>query len=250
MRGRITASSKLGGCFSSDEGARIRAPESFPCPPLLVVPLGTANLMGRHLGIRWVGRDAGGPGERRRSRRGRVVLLDAGRSNGTLFLLMVGVGFDGAVVHELARVRKGPIGYANYVLPAALALEDYQYPPLRVTVDEREVFAAAPAVAFVGNVAEYGTGFPILPKARPDDGLLDVCVIPCRSPLDLAHYFLRAAAGEHLQEENVVYVRRPARADRDAGSDDPVPVQVDGDAAGHTPVAIDLLPVRLPFIVP
>jgi len=31
---------------------------------------------------------------------------------------------------------------------------------------------------------------------------------------------------------------------------EPVPVQVDGDPAGHTPVDIDLLPIRLPFIVP
>jgi diacylglycerol kinase family enzyme len=29
-----------------------------------------------------------------------------------------------------------------------------------------------------------------------------------------------------------------------------VPVQVDGDPAGHTPTEIDLLPIRLPFIVP
>jgi YegS/Rv2252/BmrU family lipid kinase len=215
-------------------------------PPLLVVPLGTANLMGRHLGIKWNDQTLEGQVSRA-IRRGRVVALDAGRANGKIFLLMVGVGYDAAVVHELARVRKGPIGYANYVLPAALALRDYEYPSLEVTVDQKQVFASAPAIAFVGNVAEYGTGFPLLPKARPDDGLLDICVIPCSSPLEMVHYFLRAAAGEHLQEEKVVYLRgKHVRIH----SKRQVPVQIDGDAAGHTPVNIDLLPIRLPFIVP
>jgi len=72
--------------------------------------------MGRHLGIKWNDETLEGQVSRA-VRRGRVVALDAGRANGKLFLLMVGVGYDAAVVHELARVRKGPIGYANYVLP-------------------------------------------------------------------------------------------------------------------------------------
>ena len=33
-------------------------------------------------------------------------------------------------------------------------------------------------------------------------------------------------------------------------SAEPAPVQLDGDSAGHTPLEIDLLPVRVPFIVP
>ncbi len=33
-------------------------------------------------------------------------------------------------------------------------------------------------------------------------------------------------------------------------SSEPIPVQLDGDAAGHTPLVIDLLPSRVPFIVP
>jgi len=163
---------------------------------------------------------------------------------------MTGVGFDAAVVHELDRLRTGPISYVDYVLPAALALRDYEYPSLRVTVDGREVWRPAPAVAFVGNVREYGTGFPILPHARPDDGELDICVMPCRSPFDLARLFLRSLTGEHLREEGVVYLRGRHVLIESPGATRPVPVQIDGDAAGHTPIRIDLLPVRLPFIVP
>ena len=217
-------------------------------PPLLIVPLGTANLMGRHLGIRWHPASLADQVVAVLRRR-RVVRLDTARANGRLFLLMAGVGFDAHVVHELDRLRRGPIRFASYVAPALLALKAYAYPALSVTVDSRPVFARAPAVAFVGNLPEYGTGFPVLPHARADDGVLDVCVLPCRSRTELIRLFLKAAAGEHLGAEGVVYVKgRHVRIESAGGTH--VPVQVDGDPAGHTPVEIDLLPIRLPFIVP
>jgi diacylglycerol kinase (ATP) len=215
-------------------------------PPLLVVPLGTANLMGKHLGVDW---------HRRRFeeavldaiRRRQTVRLDAARADGKIFLLMAGIGIDAAVVHQLARVRKGPIDLSSYVVPAALALGNYRYPPLRVIVDGAEVFPMSPGMAFIGNVPEYGTGFPILPMAKSDDGLLDVCVLPCASPQEAIHLVLQAAAGEHVNAEGVVYTKgKRVRVE----SSQRIPVQVDGDAAGHTPVEIDLLPLRLPFIVP
>jgi diacylglycerol kinase (ATP) len=217
--------------------------------PLLIVPLGTANLMVRHLGIRWDDHHVDAQvSEAIRKRR--VVHLDTARANGRLFLLMAGIGFDAHVVHELDRTRRGALwGYASYAIPAALAVHGYAYPPLRVTVDSRVVFPSQPAVAFVGNIAEYGTGFPLLPHARPDDGLLDVCVLPCKSKFELANLFLRAAAGEHTLTEGAVYTKgRHITVETVDGQ--AVPVQVDGDSAGYTPVQIDLLPLRLPFLVP
>lgn len=217
-----------------------------PMPPLLIVPLGTANLMGRHLGIAWDRRTIESQIVSAVQRR-RIVHLDAALANGQLFLLMAGVGFDAYVVQELSRVRKGPINMASYLLPAAMAVKDYAYPALAVSVDGKEVFPTSPAVAFVGNIAEYGTGFPILPHARSDDGVLDVCVLPCRSLADLVKLFLAAAAGEHLLIEGAVYVKGKQVRIESATA---VPVQLDGDSAGHTPLEIDLLPFRLPFIVP
>ena len=87
----------------------------------------------------------------------------------------------------------------------------------------------------------------MLPGARPDDGLLDLCVIPVKSPADSIRQFLLSAAGEHILDEGVVYARgTEIRVD----SPDPVPVQIDGDPAGFTPVVFSLLPRRLAFIVP
>ena len=214
-------------------------------PPLLLVPMGTANLMGRHLGIRW-------PHEHPEARiaaaldRHAIVPLDAAVANGELFLLMAGVGIDAGVVHAMERRRTGPITRASYLWPMIQTIANYRYLPLRVTIDGRVAFESAPAIAFVGNVPEYGTGFPMLPEAIGDDGLLDVCVLPCRSLNQAMHHLLAAIASEHVHGPGVVHSRgKRIRIESPVSS----PVQVDGEAAGHTPLDIALLDGRIPFIV-
>lgn len=215
-------------------------------PPLLVVPMGTANLMSRHLGIDWHGGELAGRAVEA-IRRGRITLLDAARANGQLFLLMAGIGLDAQIVHDLDHLRRGPIRYSSYLIPAAMTLARYRYTPMRVRVDGVEVFGMSPGVAFVANVKEYGIGFPLVPDARPDDGLLDACIIPVQGRAEALFHFLRAAAAEHLQAEGVIYARGKHI---DIESDPALPMQIDGEPAGHTPVHIDVLPLRVPFIVP
>jgi len=219
-------------------------------PGVLVVPMGTANLMGRHLGV---GLSAKGLEDRavKTIAARRIVKLDVGTIRSAtgqqMFLLMVGIGLDGEIVHALDRVRKGPIGFASYVIPAFGTLAGYQFHDIEVEVDGKVVWRMAPAVAFAGNVKEYGTGFPILPLARSDDELLDVCVMPAKSVRDLIEHFVATFAGEHHLREGVVYVKGRRVAVR---SKEPVAVQADGDPAGWTPVEMELLKTRVAFIVP
>lgn len=215
-------------------------------PPLLLVPMGTANLMGQHLGLRWPKTHAEDHIAAALHRHD-LISMDVATANHEFFLLMVGVGIDGHVVHELERVRNGPITKASYAWPIFSAFTTYPFPPLRVTLDGRVVHDTAPAVAFVANISEYGAGFPILPHARGDDGLLDVCVLPCRSHSQAVGHLLAAAAGEHVHGPGVVYARgRHVRIDSPLAA----PAQVDGEAIGHTPVEIRLLAAKIRFIVP
>src|SRR5437764_12949005 len=96
-------------------------------PPLLPIGLGTANLMVRHLGLRWMD-ESMETDVAEAIQRGQTAMLDAGRANGMLFLLMVGIGFDAHIVHELDRARTGPINLASYLEPAARALAGYSFP--------------------------------------------------------------------------------------------------------------------------
>jgi diacylglycerol kinase (ATP) len=215
-------------------------------PPILPVPMGTANLMSRHLGIDW-------PPSRivqavvETIRRRKIVRLDAGLANNRLFLLMAGVGIDAQIVHLLDRMRHGPIDMASYLLPAAMTFASYTFPPITVSVDGQTVLSNTPAIAMISNVKEYGIGFPILPDAVPDDGLLDVCVMPCHNRGHLIEILVHIAAGEHTTRDDVISTRgKHLQID----SDEPVAIQVDGDSAGFTPVTIDLLPSRVPFLLP
>lgn len=213
--------------------------------PLLPVPLGTANLMARHLGFP--------DSEKQAARRAVAALqrgsrraLDAAAINGRLFLLMAGVGVDAWIVHELTRRRRGPISKLSYVRPAFASLRHYRFHPVSVRLDGREVFGPEPAIVFIANVPEYGTGFPMLPGARPDDGKLDVLIVPTRSQIRVAATFALAAVRQHVRLPGAI-LRHATRVEIE--SDQPLPVQADGDVAGHTPARIELLPLRLPFIV-
>jgi diacylglycerol kinase family enzyme len=224
----------------------LKAFEPDQLPPLLVVPLGTANLMAKHLRIDWRGSTAAAGIVAAIAAR-KIVHLDAARANGHLFLLMAGAGLDGRIIHELDRVRVGPIDLTSYVLPVAMAMRNYTFPSIRVQVDGNLIFGPAPGMAFIANAPEYGIGFAILPGAQSKDGLLDVCVLPCNSRAQILDLLLRAAAGEHLDVEGAQYLRGThIRVD----ADEPVPVQLDGEAAGFTPLEIELLRVKVPFIVP
>jgi diacylglycerol kinase (ATP) len=215
-------------------------------PPILLVPMGTANLVGKHLELAWHDDDPADEIATAIAKR-QVVQLDAASGNGHLFLLMASAGFDAHVVHEMERVRSGPIDFISYAFPTLLTLRDYRFHKVRVAVDGREVFSNKPGIAIVANVPEYGVGFPFLPAASPTDRRLDVCVLPCRDRKDLLQIAMHAAAGEHLTLDGVA-VARGTRIEIESPDDNPI--QLDGDAFGFTPLRIELLDRTVGFIVP
>lgn len=214
-------------------------------PPIVVIPGGTANLMDRHLNLQWepalIDREVV-----QTIRDGKIQRLDAAKANDAIFLLIAGIGFDAAVVAALDRVRTGPITMWSYVRPALQTLWQATFLPLSVTIDGEPAFGPAPGMVFVGNVKEYGTGFPVLPLAESNDGVLDVCILPCSSHEDLLRLALHTVAGDHPTLEGAKY-RKATHITVTA--DTPVPVQLDGDSAGMTPVTIELLPIKVPFMV-
>jgi diacylglycerol kinase (ATP) len=208
--------------------------------PIAIYPLGTENLLARHLGI-----------DRSESAVVEAVVggeerwLDAGLANGQLFLVMASCGFDADVVHRTHGRRKGHIQRWNYLLPAFESIWNYPYAPLHVSVDDGQQLRPA-RWAFVFNVPRYAMNLPIAPDADPQDGLLDVCTFRRGSLLPglayIATIFMRRhrawTTGQHVQSKSVLIE-----------SPQPVPYQLDGDPGGWLPLRIETLPRRARFLV-
>jgi YegS/Rv2252/BmrU family lipid kinase len=139
--------------------------------PLAIIPMGTGNLLARNVGVPM------GMDEALAVALGGVQQpIDAGRVNGTLFVVMAGLGLDAQMLNDTSDPLKKRLGWFAYAISAVRHLGDR---PMRVTVSadggrRRRMRASA---LVVGNVGWLRGGLPLLPDARPDDGMLDVVVL-------------------------------------------------------------------------
>lgn len=207
-----------------------------------VLPFGTANVLAEELNLP---RDVHHALEILLKKR--VQTLDVAYANGQLSFLAVGVGFDGAVVHEVDRTRTGPISKLAYVRALLRVMPSYQPPRLRVVIDEQEV-PDKHGFVLVGNLQNYGGVFHLAPDARSDDGLLEVYLFPTGKRLELVRSFARSFFG-HLPGGGVT-VRRGRHVRIESVGEKAAPVQVDGDPAGETPVEVEMGPNRYRLVVP
>lgn len=209
--------------------------------PVAVLPMGTANVMGLDLGL---SRD---PAESARMiLAGRTTALDVARTSaGQLSFLVTGIGIDAQVVRALERLRRGPITKRTWARAAASAVFSDPTPRLEVALDGRALPGEYCQVLFA-NVVHYG-GFRALARDRVlDDGLWEAYLFPSRSKLGSLFYGLRALT-RGFPGGGVERVRARRLEVRSAA---PVPVQVDGDLAGSTPLAIELERIQRRLVIP
>jgi diacylglycerol kinase family enzyme len=139
--------------------------------PLAIVPAGSANLTARALGVP---RDvhaalaAGFDGPERQ--------IDLAVADGEICTAMAGIGLDAAVVGATSDRLKRRTGWPAY---AAASAGQLLAPPTRFSIrlDGGPPMVRQACSVVVGNTGRLPGGFPILPDARPDDGVLDVGVL-------------------------------------------------------------------------
>jgi len=212
-----------------------------PQTPLAILPLGTENLLAKHLGLT---ADADSIAEMIVD--GKTIRLDSGRANGKLFLVMASCGFDAEVVHRVHSKRKGHISQWTYVKPTFRAISQYRYPKLRIQTSDSEKPITA-KWAFIFNVPRYAMNLPIVWDADPADGQLDLCTFRggnlLRGLFYLAAICLRQHRGwrySHFCQFKKIRIE----------ADERVPYQLDGDPGGVLPLEIEIIPKFLRVLVP
>jgi diacylglycerol kinase (ATP) len=242
--------------------------------PLVLCALGTANVMARELGLprnpagvaRLVeservrrldmglaeGLERGSPGPplppSPQVRAGTPALPEDAHPAPRRFLALVSAGFDSMVTEELARLRKGGLGFTGYIGPIIRLIPRYRPPKLEVIVDGRKPVSGAMVV--VSHVRNYGGLFRITDRAACDSGRWDVCVMHRGSVPALMSYAASALRGRMSARRDVTYLTGTDITIRVTPDQPPVPLEIDGDFAGPTPVTLRLVPGAIPLVVP
>ena len=241
--GQLRAVVAAGG----DGTIRLVAEQTPPGTPLLVLPLGTENLLARYLEL------TASPAHLAKIvAEGSTVLFDAGSANGKLFSLMAGCGFDADVVRRLHSSRQGNIHHLSYAKPILDAIRTYDYPELRVHYAPADAAPDAELTheitarwVFVVNLPRYARGLSFSPRASGTDGLLDVCTFKAGSLWSGLMYLGGVMLGQHETMEDFTRVQTRRLRVEAAGA----PYQLDGDPGGELPVEISVLPRRLTLLV-
>jgi YegS/Rv2252/BmrU family lipid kinase len=210
--------------------------------PLAVLPGGTGNLLAANFDIP---ADLDGAvevalhGERRR--------LDVAAMGEDRFVVMGGIGFDAAMLADADPRLKERLGAVAYVISG---LGQVRRRPARfeLRLDGGEPFTRMGQGVLVGNLGRLQGGLPVMPDARPDDGLLDVAVLRTRTLPDWVRLAVRVLLRRRRKdpELEVFRARRvEVRCDR------PQPVERDGDPAGDADrVVVEVVPAALTLCVP
>ncbi|MCH7603364.1 MAG: NAD(+)/NADH kinase [Planctomycetes bacterium] len=189
--------------------------------PIYHYPLGTENLFSREFGMdRDVNRLI------QAIEKGNVRRVDIGRANGRLFLLMVSVGFDAEVVHDLATRRSGGISHASYLGPMVRQFLRFSAAKLEVTVDGERLDNGKRGFVVIANSSQYGLRLNPAPDADMSDGELDVVFFPTASRRALVGWIWRCWRGRHRADKRLIF-----RRGREVTvlSESPQAFQIDGD---------------------
>ena len=149
------------------------------------LPGGTANLWAHETGI---ARDLGVAAlqlvsaERRRVDVGQVTVNGKHKQH---FVLMAGLGIDGAILTHLSKTLKNRIGKLAYAPALVRALPALRAVPVRVEMDGLH-WQGQVSQVIAGNTRRYASFTRITPDAYADDGLLDICLISARGPISAA----------------------------------------------------------------
>jgi diacylglycerol kinase (ATP) len=207
---------------------------------LAVLPAGTVNLWAKEIGLPGEPVDAVRlvlSGERRR--------VDLGRAGDRYFLMLASVGVDAYAVRAVTAERKRRWGRYAYAAAGIADLVRHGGRPLAIEAGGVRFRGRAPA-AVIGNTRLYGGLLYPTPRARIDDGLLDLRVYAGAGARQLLPQLVRTLAGRPPRADEL-YLQTPELR---IAAPRPLPVQADGEPIGVLPMTFRAVPRALTVVVP
>ena len=152
------------------------------------------------------------------------------------------VAAQGAVMRRLS-------GEARFAAAALVSIAHWRERRVRVSVDDHTLVDGPMNLAAVANALYAGGGMMLSPEARFDDGMLDVVTASGLDRLAVVRELGRIHKGGHVANPKVKIMQGTRARVETFASEDAMPIEVDGNVRGFTPVEFRVLPGALNFVV-
>jgi diacylglycerol kinase family enzyme len=172
--------------------------------------------------------------------------MDAATCNGRYFLHMAGAGFDSRIFDHANPELKQKVGWFAYLPSAASSL---RMPPSRftITTESASFELTSPMVLVANGAGIIRPSLYVYPGIKSDDGWLDLITVTATEPTAIAGVLARFVTRSMDRSPHILHARaKSVRIEATL----PMPVQVDGDVVGMTPVNIEILPGKGRIVVP
>jgi diacylglycerol kinase (ATP) len=186
---------------------------------------------------------------------GRTRTIDLGRASyrtwaggeaESYFANIASAGMSGAIAKRANETSKALGGKVSYLWATLAVFSCWRNDDVRVTVDGKKRSGRMHDVV-VANGRYFAGGMMICPEAEPDDGLFDVLTIGDLTKRDLLLTLPKTYRGRHLPHPKAELLRG-AVVEIETGA--PLPLELDGEQPGTTPVRFEIVPQALRLRVP
>ncbi len=158
-----------------------------------------------------------------------------GRSATRPFLNVASAGISGLVDYHIRRSNRWLGPTATYLFGSLRGIAEFLAKPVSITIDGGVPTELPLSLAVVANGQYFGGGMWIAPRARCDDGLLEVLYTGGGSRLGLVGLLAKVFRGSHVDSPGVISARARTIELRPIDPDDVVLLDLDGEQPGRLP---------------
>ena len=220
-------------------------------PAIGVLPHGTGNDFARTMGVsfnigllkKWIDEDCF-----RRIDIGLTSFSDkSGKPATRYFINFTDVGIGGAIVLDLSTSSRALGPFLTYQKALLSAMLTYKNKPVKVSADtfnyERSIMSLV-----VANGKYFGGGMGIAPDALPDDKLFSVVIIGAISIPTYLKNLGSIRKSKKIDHPELKYLS--ASEILIESPEGPLPIDMDGEFIGFSPIRMKIVPGAINFIAP
>jgi diacylglycerol kinase (ATP) len=174
-------------------------------------------------------------------------LVDVGRVNGRHFVNVSTGGFGATASEEAPDEAKRLLGPVAYLVTGVRLFAELTPVRVRLEGTDGARYEGEMMLFAVGNGRQTGGGNLLTPRARLDDGLLDVVIVPGMTRMDFLALLPGLRSGAHVDDPDVEYFQTSRLV---VTSEAELSVNADGEPVGGHRFDYTVAERRLAFMMP